>query len=179
MNLEEKEIISLCIQGKSFAQKMLYDKYSKLFYAICIRYCKDQDDAQDILQDSFIKIFKNLNQFKHEGSFEGWMKRIVVNTSIEFYRKQMNMISYEDQYTEEEIPIINDEITLDQTALLDLIQTLPNGFRMVFNMYVIEGYSHAEIAEKLEISEGTSKSQLSRARVLLQKKVFELNKIKI
>lgn len=179
MNLEEKEIISLCIQGKSFAQKLLYDKYSKLFYAICLRYCKDQDDAQDILQDSFIKIFKNLNQFKHEGSFEGWMKRIVVNTSIEFYRKQMNMISYEDQYTEEEMPIINDEITLDQTALLDLIQTLPNGFRVVFNMYVIEGYSHAEIAEKLEISVGTSKSQLSRARVLLQKKVFELNKIKI
>ena len=177
---EDKEIISLCIQGKSFAQKMLYDKYSKLFYAICCRYCKDKEDAQDILQDAFLKIYRNLSQFKHEGSFEGWMKRIVVNTSIEHYRKQINILSFDDQLaTEDNTPYTVDEISLDEAAILGLIQGLPNGVRMVFNMYVIEGYNHAEIAEKLGISEGTSKSQLSRARALLQKKIEEMNKINL
>lgn len=176
---EEKEIISLCIQGKSFAQKMLYDKYSKLFFAICCRYCKDKDDAQDILQDAFLKIYRNLSQFKHKGSFEGWMKRIVVNTSIEYYRNQMNLLSFDDQLSPEDTPLIEDVISLDEASLLALIQGLPNGFRMVFNMYVIEGYNHAEIADKLGISEGTSKSQLSRARALLQRKIQEMNKINV
>ena len=171
---EEKEIISLCIQGKSFAQKMLYDKYSKLFYAICCRYCKDKEDAQDILQDAFLKIYRNLSQFKHEGSFEGWMKRIVVNTSIEHYRKQINILSFDDQLAPEDTPLTMDEISLDEAALMGLIQGLPNGFRMVFNMYVIEGYNHAEIAEKLGISEGTSKSQYSRAKSILRDKCSQL-----
>jgi RNA polymerase sigma factor (sigma-70 family) len=176
---DEKEIISLCIKGNYTAQKALYDKYSKLFYTICLRYCKDEDEAQDILQDAFIKIFKNLSQFKHEGSFEGWMKRIVVNTSIEYYRKKIHFLSIEDNENSEEMPMQIDNNNIDESILLGLIQALPNGFRMIFNMYVIEGYNHIEIAEKLGISEGTSKSQLSRARALLQKKIEELYKMNL
>lgn len=169
---DDYDIIRGCLQNSASMQKMLYDKYSAKMYGIAVRYAHNPEDAKDILQDGFVKVFQNLSKFKGTGVFEGWMRRIFVNTAIEHYRKKNN--TYEIQESHEEQ--INDRETnaLDKLAtmeILNLVKSLPNGYRTVFNLFAIEGYSHKEIAEMMNISEGTSKSQYARAKALLQEKI--------
>ena len=171
-NLLDSDLIKGCISGDRRMQELLYKKFSPKMYAICLRYAGNTDDAQDLLQEGFIKVFKNLEKFRNEGSFEGWMRRVFVNTSIEHFRRKVNLNSI----TENEEKGIEDSTwnVLDSLAekdIIELIQDLSPGYRTVFNLYVVEGYSHKEIGDMLGISEGTSKSQLARAKMILQKKV--------
>ena len=144
-------------------------------YAVCFRYAANATDAQDLLQEGFIKVYKNLHRFRAEGSFEGWIRRVFVNTSIEHYRKksiQLSTVSEKEEATIED----SDISALDQMAekdILAIIQELSPGYKTVFNLYVVEGYSHKEIGDILGISEGTSKSQLARAKSILQKKIAQ------
>lgn len=169
---EYKDIIHGCINGERKSQEELYRLFSGKLYAICIRYTKDMDDAKDILQEGFIKIYQKIGQFRFTGSFEGWLKRIVINTALEKYRSQRFYDPIDDN------PNLNLEaeggdVTDDLSArdLIMIIQELPAQYKLVFNLYAIEGYAHKEIADMLGISEGTSKSNLSRARAILQSKV--------
>ena len=170
----ESDLIKGCLNGERKMQEVMYYRYSPKMYAVCLRYSSNADDAQDLLQDGFIKVYKNLDKFRGEGSFEGWMRRIFVNTSIEHFRKKTKINTIADS---SEVQVEDKEWTaLDTIAekdIIKIIQTLSPGYRQVFNMYVIEGYSHKNIAEILGISEGTSKSQLARAKVILQKLVEE------
>lgn len=174
----EDEIINGCIVGERKAQQTLYSRYSPKMFAICLRYAKDYHSAEDILQEGFIKVFKYISNFRREGSFEGWLRRIFVNTAIEHLRKSVNMYSIVDS-EDKPIDIVDESVfdRLDQQDLLDMVQSLSPGYRTVFNLYCIEGYSHKEIGKLLSISEGTSKSQLARARQLLQKKVMDSQRI--
>jgi RNA polymerase sigma factor (sigma-70 family) len=170
--MNDSDLIRGSIAGDPKMQEALYQKYASKMYAVCLRYAGNNDDAQDLLQEGFIKVFRNLEKFRHEGSFEGWMRRVFVNTSIEQYLKKVHMNSISEQ---EERGIEDASVSvLDQLAerdIIQLVQDLSPGYRAVFNLYVIEGYSHKEIGELLSISEGTSKSQLARAKAILQKKV--------
>lgn len=176
MITEEKKLIEKCLERNALAQKQLYDMYSKRLYGICLRYCHSEEEAQDILQDSFVKIFTKLDTFQHSGSFEGWLRRIVTNTAIEYYRKKIELVNVEEINASPYLSA-EEEHSLEVEDLLKMIQEMPDGYRVIFNMYAIEGYSHAEISQKMGISEGTSKSQLSRARIFLQKKMEQKNKI--
>jgi RNA polymerase sigma factor (sigma-70 family) len=172
MESHEELLIDGCVAGDNKAYHQLYKKYSAKMLGICMRYSNSRDEAEDYLQEGFIKVFKYINQFKKEGSFEGWIKRIMINTALYNIRKQKKI----DFVRMEAIPELEnaevyEENGLDHfevTHLLSLIQNLPKGCNVIFNLFAVEGYSHKEIAEKLNISEGTSKSQLSRARSLLQ-----------
>ena len=175
VNLEQ--IVADCQKFDKKAQRLLYDEYAPLMLGICTRYAKDRQEAEDILQEGFLKIFSKIDQYNGVGSFEGWMKRIMVNTSITNYRKNLKRYYQEEiedykesQHTSEN----NSDFTKDE--LLNAIRTLPKGYQMVFNLFAIEGYKHKEIAEMLDIEETTSKSQFSRARKLLQTRLLELSK---
>lgn len=168
----DKELINACLKQNPIAQKKLYDSYSSRLYAICLRYSKNEEEAQDILQDSFIKIFTKLDTYQYTGSFEGWLKRIVTNTSIEYFRRKIDLEKVEDVSFNPYLSVDSDK-SLEVEELLKMIQELPEGYRIIFNLYAIDGFTHSEIAKKLNISEGTSKSQLSRARAHLQKKFKE------
>ncbi len=166
----EQHIIKDCISGKREAQKRLYDALSGKMMFVCVRYCKNYDDAQDVLQDGFMKVFRNIGAFKFEGSFEGWVRRIMVNTAITFLAQQKQKSIFVDI---DDIPLSIESDTdavglINEKDLLKILDLLPVGYRTVFNMYAIEGYSHKEIADELHISEGTSKSQLSKAKVYLK-----------
>ena len=155
------------------AQAILYSHFSKKMYAVCLRYTHTTSEAEDILQNSFIKVFTKTHLYAGQGSLEGWIKRIIIHTCIEHYRTQK--IRFTDDINSSQIIELKSDIGLDQTDykdLLALIQQMPVGYMTVFNMFVIEGYSHKEIAEILEITEGSSKSQLARARAWLQKKLM-------
>jgi len=170
--LEDHDIIRGCLQNNPSMQKMLYDKYAAKLFGIALRYAHEQEEAKDILQDGFVKVFQNLSKYKGTGAFEGWLRRIIVNTAIEHYRKKNN--TYEIQDTHEESVTDRDISALEKMAaadILKMVKALPNGYRTVFNLFAIEGYSHKEIAEMLNISEGTSKSQYARAKGLLQEKI--------
>jgi RNA polymerase sigma factor (sigma-70 family) len=172
--MNDSDLIKGSIAGDPKMQEALYNKYAAKMYAVCLRYAGNSADAQDLLQEGFIKVFRNLDKFRHEGSFEGWMRRVFVNTSIEHFRRKVHLNSISEQ---EERGIEDASVSvLDQLAeqdIVKLVQELSPGYRAVFNLYVIEGYSHKEIAELLSISEGTSKSQLARAKAILQKKVAD------
>lgn len=167
-------LIKDCAAGKSKAQARLYQLFAPRMYGVCLRYSKDATEAEDNLQDGFIKIFEKIGTFRHEGSFEGWMRRIMVNVSLEKYRRQ-NVLQTVDDLTPFEMPDMNDEIISGISAndLLALISDLPPRYRMVFNLYVLEGMNHKEIAEEMHISEGTSKSNLARARIILKKQIVK------
>lgn len=170
----EHDLIRGCIDGVRKYQESMYGIYAGKMYSVCLRYCNNSDDAQDVLQDGFVKIFKNLEKFRGEGSFEGWVRRIFVNTAIEHYRKKANLISISETVeVSREDDNFNSLDRLAEKDILNIIKKLSPGYRTVFNMYVIEGYSHKEIGELLNISEGTSKSQLARAKMILQKLVIE------
>lgn len=164
-------LIQDCIAGKRASQELLYKKFSPRMYAICLRYADNVQSAEDILQEGFIKVFNNLDKYKGKGSFEGWVKRIFVNTSIEYYRKSIvgkRYVEIEKVYHFKS----NEEDAASKMArndLMGMVQKLPSGYRTVFNLYAIEGYTHKEISKLLTISEGTSKSQLARARAMLKR----------
>lgn len=174
-NLEQ--IIKLCKKQNRKAQRDLYDVFSKKFFVICLRYSTDYSEAEDMLQEGFIKLFAKIEKYNDTGTFKSWAGRLIANNCIDIIRKRPNLYAITDfhansleTYTTNALDkIIGDDI-------LNLIQTLPTGYRTIFNMYIIEGFSHKEIAEKLNIKEGTSKSQLNRARKLLQRKLEEINK---
>lgn len=175
----EAQIIKGCVKGEQRCQQMLYDMLSSKMFSVCLRYASDYNAAQDLLQEGFVKVFRNIEKFRGEGSFEGWVRRIVVNTAIEHYRKQVNLYALHDSNVNSFEYFEGNALEgLKHDDILKMIQKLSHGYRTVFNLYVIEGYSHKEIGEMMGISEGTSKSQLARARYLLQKMIMESNHIK-
>nr|WP_243751626.1 sigma-70 family RNA polymerase sigma factor [Niastella caeni] len=156
-------------------QEELYHRFSPKMYAVCLRYASNVEDAQDLLQEGFIKVYRNLHHFRAEGSFEGWIRRVFVNTSIEHFRKKstkLAMVTEKEEGTIEDTDITALE-NLAEKDIIKIVQELSPGYRTVFNLYVVEGYSHKEIGDMLGISEGTSKSQLARAKSVLQKKVAQ------
>jgi len=166
----EEKLVAGCRKHNRTAQQLLYTTYSGKMYALCNRYIKNSMAAEDVLVTAFTKVFNKIDQFKNEGSFEGWIKRIVVNEALTWIRKNRSMYletNLEKADREPGYTQLNDH--LETEDLLRIVQQLPTGYQLVFNLYAIDGYSHKEIAEKLNISENTSKSQLSRARVYLQK----------
>ena len=176
LHLTLDQLIQGCKKKEAKAQAELYKRFSGVLFSICLRYSPNKVEAEDNLQDAFITIFNKAEQFKEKGSFEGWIKRITVNTVLQKYRKQ-------------KVFAINDEAQIEDTAsqdvvdnglpldyLLSIIQELPQRYRLVFTMYVMDGYSHKEIGEMLGISDGTSKSNLARARGILKTKIDEYNK---
>ncbi|WP_226391297.1 RNA polymerase sigma factor [Penaeicola halotolerans] len=168
---DDQQLIEGCLRGDQKAQKHLYDQYSGKLFALCLRYMKDHDLAQDVLIEGFMRIFEKLEQFKHEGSFEGWMKRLMVNHALMTLRKNratLMELNWDDERSELKEEVLQSD-HLEAEDMLSMVKALPVGYRTVFNLYAIEGYSHKEIGDMLQISENTSKSQLSRARVLLQK----------
>lgn len=165
----DQQTLKHCIAGRRDAQELLYNYFAPTMFGICLRYASDYHSAEDILQEGFIKVFNNIDRFRGEGSFEGWMKRIFINTAIEYYRKATHY-SYVDielaaDQSTKEVALQN----LMKDDLLKVIQQLTPGYRTVFNLYAIEGYSHKEIGKMLNISDGTSKSQLARARMALKR----------
>ena len=172
--VSEAELINGCLKRDRTAQKRLYDTFSSKMYALCCRYVKDSMEAEDVLVTAFTKILDRIDQYKGEGSFEGWIRRVVVNEALTWLRRNRSMyVETELEAADREPDYQRLEDHLQAEDLLNMIQELPSGYRIVFNLYAIDGYSHKEIAEQLSISENTSKSQLSRARVHLQKLLAE------
>ncbi len=174
--MTEKELIKQCIQNNRTAQNELFRRYKDILFFTSLKYCRNEADAEDNLHDAFITIFQKIKTFEHTGSFEGWMKRITIYKAIDKYKAPKPVcIEINNDILEESIEIDEDtDILLDQ--LLRLIQGLPDQYRLVFNLYQMDGFSHKEIAILLNISEGTSKSNYHRAKVILRDKIFEINK---
>lgn len=175
--MSEEEILEGCKANREECQKLLFEKYSRLMTGVCMRYADRYEEAQDIVQDGFIKVFKKIETFTGKGSLEGWIRRIMVNTALDHLRRtkaeRFNVSVDDVEFKLKDKQEIIASMQADD--LLKIIRTLPVGYRTVFNMYAIEGYTHKEIAKELDISENTSKSQYSRARALLQKKLEEAN----
>ena len=162
-------LIAGCLKNSSPAQEAVYERYSAKMYAVCIRYVGDTESAKDVMIQGFLKVFDKISQFKKEGSFEGWIRRIMVNESLNYLRKSKFMHLEVDLAAAEREPDYNFiQNTIEANELIAMVNLLPPGYKTVFNLYAIEGYSHKEIAEMMDISENTSKSQLSRARKHLQ-----------
>ncbi|MGN6400030.1 MAG: RNA polymerase sigma factor [Flavisolibacter sp.] len=165
----DSDLIEGCIRGDRKLQHELYNRFASKMYGVCLRYAGNAEEAEDILQEGFIKVFNKIGSFRSEGSFEGWIRRIFVNTAIEHFRKKIYLqpiTDYEEDTVEGKYISVLD--SLAEKDIIQLVQQLSPGYRTVFNMYVVEGYTHKQIAEALNISEGTSKSQLSRAKLILQ-----------
>jgi len=172
---KEKSLIKKSIGNNREAQQQLFEQFSPKMLGVCRQYVKDNHHAEDLMLQGFLKVFTNLNKFKHEGSFEGWIRRIMVNTCISYLRKKNVIDLFDEEY------VFNDAATesLENTSVEDIqkmIDQLPEGYKMVFNLYAIEGYKHSEIAVKLGVSVNTSKSQLFKARKLLQQNYYKMNK---
>lgn len=168
----ESDLIKGCIEGDSQMQRLLYDQFSSKMYGVCLRYAENTEDANDVMQEGFIKVYKSLSKFRAEGSFEGWIRRIFINTSIEHYRKKVKLYNVtevqENTIEDSELDALDSLATKD---ILNIVNQLSPGYKQVFNMHVVEGYSHKEIADLLGITEGTSKSQLARAKGVLKKMI--------
>jgi len=164
-------LIKDCAAGKASAQGHLYGIFAPKMFGVCMRYSKDQTEAEDNLQEGFIKVFQNIGSFRHQGSFEGWVRRIMVNVSLEKYRKQHHIYPVENMERFDSAEEEMQEVEVSTNDLMKLIQELPSRYRMVFNLYVFESMSHKEIAGELAISEGTSKSNLARARMILKGRI--------
>jgi RNA polymerase sigma factor (sigma-70 family) len=165
----EERIIEGCRQGKREYQEILYRRYARKMYGICLSYAGSRPPAQDMLQEAFIKVFRNIDHFKGQGSFEGWIRKIVVNTSIDMLRQTGKEQFIDEEISDLQVSTGNDALPeLHLKDLMEFIARLPEGARMVFNLFAVEGYTHKEIAQELNISEGTSKSQFNRARHLLK-----------
>jgi RNA polymerase sigma-70 factor (ECF subfamily) len=178
--MTEKDLIKACLKGDRQAQVVIYNCYSAKMLALCMRYARHRLEAEDIFHDAFIKVFTHLEEFSFQGSLEGWIRRIMVNTAIKYNLKK--------SFSSEQIGVENvpEETTfpdvfsmLSEEELIKMISTLPDGYRIVFNMYAIEGYTHKEIAEMLGIEESTSRSQLVKARRMLQDKVLKMQKVAV
>jgi RNA polymerase sigma-70 factor (ECF subfamily) len=174
--MDDETLVKECAKGNPKAQRALFDKFAPKMLSVCYRYIGKSDEAEDVLQDAFVKIFQKVVEFKMEGSLEGWIRRIVVNTALDAIRKNkktlgdvsVDDVSYKVSYTDDNFD------DMDVKHLLKIINNLPDGYRVVFNMFAIEGYSHKEIADTLGVTENTSKSQYSRARAYLRN---ELEKV--
>jgi len=173
--MTDEQLVKKCLENDSLAQKRLFDLFARKMMGVCLRYASDNDEAQDILQMGFIKVFEKLHLFSQQGSLEGWIRKIMVNTALDNIRRNkknkenidIEKVDYQLYYKEE-----NGLDVMNANDLLAIIQKMPTGFRTVFNLFAIEGYSHKEIAEQLNISVNTSKSQYSRARTYLQNKLL-------
>ncbi|MDA0195256.1 MAG: RNA polymerase sigma factor [Bacteroidetes bacterium] len=177
-SINDEEIIAGCLKSKREDQHALYEKYSAKMLGVCCRYLKNPEEAEDLMISSIMKVFEKLEQYKAEGSFEGWIRRIVINECLTHLRKNKSMymaVDVENAEREPDYKLLSDRLV--EEDMINLIQGLPDGYRTVFNLYAIEGYSHKEIAENLGININTSKSQLSRARALLQLRLIEAEKI--
>ncbi len=170
-------LIKKCIQNDRGGQLRIYQLFSPVLYGICLKYMKNEDDAKDVFQEAFVLVFQKISQYKFEGSFEGWMKRVFINKLIEALNKKKKETFFLDVFDPEKDIIEEDAmeiIPISQEKLLEYIQALPDQYRMVFNLYVFEKMKHREIAVLLHISEGTSKSNLNRAKGILQKKILSV-----
>ena len=177
-NSTQQEILALCLQGDRQAFKQLFDMYSGKMMALCYRYGRDRNEAEDILQEGFIRVYTKLHLYKGTGSFESWMKRVMINTALKYREKYITKHGYseiDNVHVFDKAPTIVDELSKEE--ILKLIQELPDGYRTVFNLYVLEGFSHKEIGEMLKIGESTSRSQLVKARNLLKQKL--MNQIRL
>ena len=173
--------IKQCIQNDKGGQLKIYQLFSPVLYGICLKYMKNEDDAKDVFQESFIIAFQKIHQYKFEGSFEGWLKRIFINKLIETLNKKKKESYFMDIFDPETDFVEEDDLevsTIPQEKLLEYIQDLPDQYRLVFNLYVFEKMKHKEIAEQLKISEGTSKSNLNRAKKILQKRILSIKNFK-
>lgn len=168
----EKELLEGCRKNNRKYQQALYSQYAPRMFAVCLRYADDRMQAEDFLQEGFVKVFTRLDQFSGEGSFEGWIRRIMVNTALQQLRREKNFpVIVDEEHAQYETQESNALDNMAADELMRLIQKLPPGYRMVFNLYVLEEYTHKEIACELGVTEGTSKSQLARARAILQKMI--------
>ncbi|MDX1907545.1 MAG: RNA polymerase sigma factor [Bacteroidia bacterium] len=175
MSKPYKALIQACAAQKPQAQRELYQLFAPRLFAVCCRYAASEAEAEDILQESFIKIFQKISSYEESGSLEGWLRRIVVNTAIDHLRRQKQQKNRASEREAVEIPAADDVIAdLEAEQLILLIQQLPDGYRMVFNLYAVEGYSHAEIGKQLGITESTSRSQYTRARALLRENLNQI-----
>ncbi|MEO8516673.1 MAG: RNA polymerase sigma factor [Flavobacterium sp.] len=173
LHQEEKELIQLAVENNRHAQQKIYSKFSPKMLSVCRQYIKDVQQAEDVMVTAFMKVFTHLKNFEHKGSFEGWIRRTMINECISFIRVQKQVQFVEDEdYFEESFNNIESQFSLEDIQFL--IDHLPEGYKMVFNLYVIEGFKHQEIARILNINEGTSKSQLSHARKILQEQITKL-----
>ena len=183
MNSDD-QIIAGCLEGKRKAFSLLFENYAPVMLGVCMRYCKNRIDAEDVMQDGFIKVFGQIHKFRHEGSFEGWIKRIMINAAIDNYQSNLKHAFHEEvseiagvsaifEYPDEDDDL-PEELKIPHVKLMEMIQELPDGYRMVFNLYAIENYNHKDIASLLGISENTSKTQMLKARKALRKKIEAL-----
>jgi len=178
--MDDVTLIKECSRGNAKAQRALFDKFAPKMLAVCMRYLRNIDEAEDALQDGFVKVFQKIPEFKMEGSLEGWIRRIMVNNSLDAIRRNKK------QLLEDDVDSVQHKVSftdfqfddMDLQYLMKIIQSLPDGYRVVFNMFAIEGYSHKEIAETLGVSENTSKSQYSRARALLRDKLEQVKNVR-
>ncbi len=175
--MDDYTLVSECVKCNPRAQRALFERFAPKMLTVCLRYSKDQEQAEDILQDGFVKVFSKITAFKMEGSLEGWIRRIMVNTALDQIRKDLKSLG--DVSTDDVAYKLdsNDFIAENLMAedLMKMIQSMPEGYKVVFNMFAIEGYSHAEIAEQLGVTESTSKSQYSRARAYLRERIEAIN----
>lgn len=171
--MTEKQLIEGCRKGERLAQKELYDTYSRKMMGVCLRYVNDRETARDLLQDGFVKVFTGMDSYTGLGSFEGWLRKIFVNCALEYLRKSDVLREAADLDNSVELVNPDSSVISEMSAaeLMELVQQLPAGFRTVFNLFAIEGYSHKEIGEMLDITESTSRSQFTRAKQLLQRQI--------
>ena len=176
LHQQEKQLIMLAVENNRQAQQQIYAKFSSKMLSVCRQYIKDMHHAEDVMITGFMKVFTQLKNFEHKGSFEGWMRRIMIYECIDFLRVKKNMFNHQDienvVVSENESVYEMEDFSTDD--IQNLIDNLPDGYRIVFNLYAVEGYKHQEIAQMLNISEGTSKSQLSHARKVLQQQLLAL-----
>jgi RNA polymerase sigma factor (sigma-70 family) len=178
--MDDRQLIKECLRDKPAAQRLLYERYAKTMLGVCYRYTKSLRDAEDVLQEGFIKVFLNLKQFKFEGELGAWIRRIMVNTALNFLKRN-SKYSSEMYFAEHPLhPVVDDNpaVLLQAKELADLIRQLPHGYQTIFNLFAVEGYSHVEIGQMLGISDATSRSQYSRARGLLINWIEEVSKEK-
>jgi len=169
IRMDYKELVKNCLKGNSEAQKQLYNQFAPSMFGVCYRYTKSVADAEDVLQEGFIKVFRNLNRFRYEGELNAWIRRIMVNTALN-YLKQNKRYSSDLSYEEINLHPVsseNPDINIEAKELADLIRQLPTGCQTIFNLHAVEGYTHVEIGEMLGIHEGTSRSQYARARSIM------------
>jgi RNA polymerase sigma-70 factor (ECF subfamily) len=165
-----KQLIQKCSNNDTKAQAELYQLFSSKLFSVCLKYCKNYAEAEDNLQDAFVTIFSKISQYKNKGSFEGWLKRITINTALQRYRNQ-GVFEIIDDTNIADVEVTVEEDTVSLEFLLQIIQELPDRYRLVFNLYVLDGYSHKDIADMMEITTGTSKSNLARARKILKDRI--------
>jgi RNA polymerase sigma-70 factor (ECF subfamily) len=171
--MDDATLIIECVNGNPRAQRLLFDKFARKMLSVCLRYAKNEEQAEDVLQDGFVKVFGKLKDFKSEGSLEGWIRRIMVNTALDQIRKNNKLLG-DTNIDDVGYKIENNDFIVEKMIaedLMKMVQAMPEGYKVVFNMFAIEGYSHGEIATTLGISENTSKSQYSRARAYLRERL--------